>query len=139
MVASILIIENHNVLRKALRKWLKTKFPRCSVGEAVSVHDAIHIVQTCAPRVILMSLGIQQDDNLETIRQLKACTPLTHVVVLTTYGYELCSTPAMAAGASVCISMHSMPPTDLHSVLQHLLSSANRSAQIQERVLVGSN
>jgi DNA-binding NarL/FixJ family response regulator len=139
MAASILVLEKNNILGEALRRWLESKFPGCVVSDAVTMEAVVCVVQTHPPEVILMGLGFQQNYKLEIMRQLKAYAPLSQIVILTTYDDDIGPTAAVAAGASACIPMSGLPPSNLQAVLSHLLSSPAKSAQIQEKVLVGSN
>ena len=71
--------------------------------------------------MVVIDTGFPVMNYLGTVIHLRAVVPATPIVVLTSYEPELHSVPAMADGATACVSMDSI--TDLQPTLAGLLSA----------------
>jgi NarL family two-component system response regulator LiaR len=96
---SILIVDDHEVVRNGIRSYLSTLSDFQVVGEAASGEEAIKLVAELIPDVVLMDLIMPGMDGVETTRELKKISPRTQVVVLTSYHEDAHIFPALRAGA----------------------------------------
>jgi NarL family two-component system response regulator LiaR len=96
---SILIVDDHEVVRNGIRAYLETLDEFHVVGEAASGEEAIRLVSDHIPDVVLMDLIMPGMDGVETTRRVKAISPRTQVVVLTSYHEDVHIFPALRAGA----------------------------------------
>ncbi|OGN92482.1 MAG: DNA-binding response regulator, partial [Chloroflexi bacterium RBG_13_50_21] len=96
---TILIVDDHEVVRKGIRAYLETLPEFCVVGEAASGEEAIALVTEQVPDVVLMDLIMPGMDGVETTRRVKSISPRTQVVVLTSYHEDIHIFPALRAGA----------------------------------------
>jgi NarL family two-component system response regulator LiaR len=96
---SILIVDDHEVVRKGVRAYLDTLPEFEVVGEAISGEEAIEMVKEQIPDVVLMDLIMPGMDGVETTRRIKNISPRTQVVVLTSYHEDVHIFPALKAGA----------------------------------------
>jgi NarL family two-component system response regulator LiaR len=97
---SVLIVDDHEVVRRGVRAYLETVPDVRVVGEASSGDQAVVMSETCAPDVVLMDLILPGMDGLEATRQIKEHNPRTQVVVLTSYDQDEYIFPALQAGAT---------------------------------------
>jgi NarL family two-component system response regulator LiaR len=97
---SILIVDDHEVVRKGIRSYLDTLAEYRVVGEASTGEEAIHIVEEFIPEVVLMDLIMPGMDGIETTRRIKKISPRTQVVVLTSFHEDSHIFPALKAGAT---------------------------------------
>lgn len=96
---TILIVDDHEVVRKGIRAYLETLPEFQVVGEAASGEEAIRLVQELIPDVVLMDLIMPGMDGIDTTREVKKISPRTQVVVLTSYHEDEHIFPALKAGA----------------------------------------
>ena len=96
---SILIVDDHEVVRNGMRSYLETLPDFTVVGEAASGEDAIEMVSELIPDIVLMDLIMPGMDGIETTRRVKQISPRTQVVVLTSYHEDIHIFPALKAGA----------------------------------------
>ncbi len=96
---TILIVDDHEVVRNGIRAYLETLDEYQVVGEAASGEEAIKLVQDLIPDVVLMDLIMPGMDGIETTREVKKISPRTQVVVLTSYHEDEHIFPALKAGA----------------------------------------
>ena len=97
---SVLIVDDHEVVRRGVRAFLDTVPDMRVVGEAASGEQAVLMTGETAPDVVLMDLILPGMDGLEATRQIKLLSPHTQVVVLTSYDQDEYIFPALQAGAT---------------------------------------
>ena len=97
---TILIVDDHQLVRQGVRDFLETQSDLIVVGEASNGDEAVRLASQYVPDVILMDLvmpGVV--DGVEATRQIKKVSPHTQVVVLTSYHEDEHIFPAIRAGA----------------------------------------
>ena len=98
-LVSILIVDDHEVVRNGIRSYLETIKDFDVVGEAESGEKAVKMVSELIPDIVLLDLIMPGMDGVETTRQIKKISPRTQVVVLTSYHEDVHIFPALKAGA----------------------------------------
>jgi NarL family two-component system response regulator LiaR len=96
---SILIVDDHEVVRNGIRAYLGTLPEFNVIGEAVSGEEAISLVTELIPDIVLLDLIMPGMDGVEATRRIKQISPRTQVVVLTSYHEDVHIFPALKAGA----------------------------------------
>jgi DNA-binding NarL/FixJ family response regulator len=98
----VLIIEDHAIVRAGLRELLENQPELEVVGDVGRWEDAIPIIEDQAPNVVLLDLVLdgQPEAGLEALRQIKALSPYTYIVVLSAYADDYLVFPALRAGAT---------------------------------------
>ena len=96
---SIIIVDDHEVVRRGIRAYLDILPEFIVVGEASSGEEAIQLVMELIPDVVLMDLIMPGMNGIDTTRQIKKISPRTQVVVLTSYHEDAHIFPALKAGA----------------------------------------
>jgi NarL family two-component system response regulator LiaR len=96
---SILIADDHEVVRNGIRSYLETIPDFQVVGEASSGEEALSLVAELIPDIVLLDLIMPGMDGIETTRRVKQISPRTQVVVLTSYHEDVHIFPALKAGA----------------------------------------
>ncbi len=80
---SVLIADDHAVLRQGLRLILREDPDLQVVGEAASGEEAVTKALALAPDVVLMDIGLPDISGIEAIRRIRAARPGTRILVLT--------------------------------------------------------
>ncbi len=96
---TVLLVDDHNVVRLGLRAYFNTLRDIQVIGEASTGEEAVQFVTIHAPDVVLMDLMMPGMDGVEATRQVKKASPRTQVIVLTSYHEDEHIFPALRAGA----------------------------------------
>ncbi len=96
---TVLIVDDHAVVRQGVRAALEAREAFTVVGEAESGAEAVRRVADVVPDVVLMDLLMPDIDGVEATRQIKRLSPRTQVVVLTSHHDDEHIFPALRAGA----------------------------------------
>jgi two-component system response regulator NreC len=96
----VLIVDDHAILRQALRQLLE-QHPEVEVlGDAGNGREAIASTEKLMPDVVLMDMVMPGLTGLEATRQIRKRFPKTRVLILTGYMEEEQIVAALRAGAS---------------------------------------
>ncbi len=123
---SVLLVDDHSVVRQGVRAFLITQPDLTVVGEAASGEEALKLAEQTVPDVILMDLIMPGMDGVEATRRAKQVSPRSQIIVLTSYHEDEHIFPALKAGALSYI---------LKDVSADELASAVRKAAAGEAVL----
>jgi len=96
---TILIVDDHEVVRKGVRAFFDAQSDFIVVGEAANGEGAVDITLEHIPDVVLMDLVMSGMDGVEATRMVKNASPRTQIVVLTSYHQDEHIFPALRAGA----------------------------------------
>ena len=95
----IFIVDDHTLLRQALRVTLSAN-PRFSViGEAGSGEEAIQLVEKLRPDVITMDINLTGMNGIEATRRIKKMLPLGKVLGVSQHTHPSYALKIMQAGA----------------------------------------
>ncbi len=97
---TILIVDDHPIMREGLRKLLELEQDIIVVGEAGTGEDALTTARQIQPDVVLLDINLPNLNGLQVTSLLKADRRRIAVVLLTAYDDEEQILHAMRAGAS---------------------------------------
>ena len=117
---SIVIAEDHTILREGVKALLSSHPDLKVVGEAADGVEAIRCVQNHNPDMILLDLSMPRMTGLDAIKEIKRVTPKIKIVVLTVHNTEEYILSTLQAGADgyVLKDAHS---TELLTAIRHVL------------------
>jgi two-component system, NarL family, response regulator NreC len=99
MSISIVLADDHEVVRAGLRLLLQNEEGIHVIGEAGDVPGALHLVQTRRPDVLVLDLNMPGRPSLEVIPEILAAEPDTGIVVLTMQEDPAFAREALRSGA----------------------------------------
>ena len=97
---SLLIVDDHEVVRQGLVALLSRRPEFQVVAEAGTVADAIELARRFQPDLVVMDVRLPDGSGIEACREIRAERPETRVVILTSYPDEDAVLSAIVAGAS---------------------------------------
>ncbi|MGY1680825.1 response regulator [Geodermatophilus sp. SYSU D01176] len=100
MSTRVLVVDDHPVVRGGLVGWLDAQPDLTVVGEAGDGLEALALVASLEPDVVLMDLRMPRMDGVTATEKLAGTHPGVRVLVLTTYDTDADIVRAVAAGAT---------------------------------------
>ena len=96
----VLIVDDHEVVRVGLKAILDSTEGLTVVGEAGNARQAVEAVARWEPDVVVMDIRMPGEDGIAACREIRAKSPNTKVIMLTSYASEEEVVGAVLAGAS---------------------------------------
>ena len=97
---TIVIADDHAVVRQGLRMLLEAEEGLAVVGESSDIAQTAALLRDCAPAVVLLDLHMGRDLSLSALFELRSASPATRVVILTMDDDPAFVGPAWNAGAA---------------------------------------
>jgi NarL family two-component system response regulator LiaR len=96
---TVLIVDDHAVVRKGVRGYLEAQPDITIAGEAASGEEAVQLAAAHLPDTILMDLLMPGMDGVEATQLVGRVSPGSQVIILTSYYEDEHIFPAIKAGA----------------------------------------
>jgi len=123
---TILLAEDHVVVRESIRQSLEREANLEVVGEAGDGEAAVQMAKQLEPDVIIMDISLPKLNGIEATKLIKESQPSAIVLILTAYDYEQYIFPLLEAGAAGYL---------LKDVSSHELVSAIQTVYRGEAIL----
>ncbi len=127
---TVMIVDDHEMVRKGARGYLDAQPDITVVAEAESGDEAVQLAREVVPDVVLMDLVMPGMDGVEATRKVKDISPRTKIIVLTSYHQDEHIFPALQAGA-ISYLLKDVKAQDLVSAIH---SAARGEATLHPRV-----
>ena len=124
---TVLIVEDHDSLREALREWLAAVFPDCRHLDVASGEHAIALAAEARPELILMDIELPGINGIDAMREIRLRTPETKFVVLSNHDGANMRSQMAAEGALGYVTKR-----QIHTELIPLLSEIMARNRPQE-------
>jgi len=97
---TVLLADDHTVVRQGLRALLETEEDITVVGEAENGRQAVQMAKRLQPDVVVVDIAMPQLNGLEATRQISKDNPKSHVLILSSYSDDEYVQQLTDAGAS---------------------------------------
>lgn len=96
----VLLVDDHQVVRRGLRTFLEVQDDIEVVGEAADGAEGVALAEKLGPDVILMDVKMPGTDGIDALRRLRALGHPARVVIVTSFTEQRTVVPALRAGAA---------------------------------------
>jgi two-component system, NarL family, response regulator LiaR len=131
----VLIVDDHEIVRKGIRALLATKRDIQVVGEAGDGAMAVSQAKSLRPDVVLMDLMMPRMDGIQATREITAQQPETRIVVLTSFAADAQVFPAIKAGALGYLLKDSGPQELVQAIRQVFRGEPSLDPSVARKVL----
>lgn len=131
----VLVVDDHEVVRKGIAAILETEPEVEFVGEASTGEEAISRCLHLQPDIVLMDLVMPELDGIEAIRQIKQQGGTTRVLVLTSFATDDKVYPAIEAGADGYLLKDSGSETLLQAIRSVHQGQTSLHPEITKKIL----
>jgi len=151
-MTTIVLADDHHVVRQGLRSLLEAESDFSVVGEAGDGLEATQLVERLQPDVLVLDLMMPSLNGLEVTRQVSQRSPRTHVVILSMHPNEAYVLEALRAGAAAYVLKESIEvymqkaesaALDPYETLTarerevlHLVAEGHTNAEIADRLFI---
>ena len=122
MAITVLLVDDHELIREGLRRAFEREPDVEVVGEAASVAEAIGTGRKAEPAVAIVDLRLPDGNGLDVVRALRAQSSDMGIVVLTMYAGDNQLFDALDAGASAFVPK-SAPAEEIVAAARHAAAS----------------
>jgi DNA-binding NarL/FixJ family response regulator len=96
---SVLLVDDHTLVRRGFRRMLEDDAAIKVVGEASDGDEAIRLARELRPRVVVMDCALPGTNGLQAARTIQKSSPETAVLMLSMHSEDTWVRQAMEAGA----------------------------------------
>jgi DNA-binding NarL/FixJ family response regulator len=113
---SVLIIDNHPIVRAGLRRVIDAQEDMVVCGEADTARDARTAIAACNPDAIIADIGLNQGDGIELVRDVRAHHAALPILVLSSHDEAIYAERMLSVGANGYIMKDATSEQILHSL-----------------------
>lgn len=138
MTITVLLVDDHPIVRSGLRTLLETDPHLQVVGEAATGEEALTLARHLQPSVVLCDLRLGSGmDGIQTTAQLRQLSPAPAVLVLTTFDRDAEILGAIEAGAAGYLLKEVAPEVIVDGVHRAASGDTVLTPDLASRVLRG--
>ena len=134
-MTDIILAEDHQIVREALRLLLETQPDFRVVAETGDGLDALRLVESHKPDVLIADLMMPHLSGLEVARRTRSVSARTRVIVLSMHDAESYVVEALAAGVAGYVLKKSSSSELIFAIRQALEGKVYLSPSLNERAI----
>jgi two-component system, NarL family, response regulator NreC len=135
MAVSVLLADDHPIVRQGLRHLLEMQTDFKVVGEASDGLEASQLAERYHPDVLVVDMMMPGLNGLEVTRQVRQRSPTTRIIVLSMHNNDAYVLQALKRGASGYVLKDSGPGEVVEAVKQVMLGQRYLSANLAENLI----
>ena len=132
---TIVLADDHHVVRNGLRLLLENKLHAQIVGEAANGPDTVAMVEALQPDLLIVDVMMPGMNGLDVTRHVRQTVPKTRVVVLSMYGDEAHVRDALRAGATAYVLKDSLSDDFVYAIQQAAQGQRYLSPALTEQAI----
>jgi DNA-binding NarL/FixJ family response regulator len=122
MTTTVLLVDDHELIREGLRRAFERDSSFEVVGEAGTVAQALATIRATTPDVVIMDVRLPDGNGLDAVRKLRQAGQHMGIVILTMYAGDQQLFEALEAGASSFVAKDA-PAEEVLAAARHAATS----------------
>ena len=135
MTVTVLLADDHPIVRQGLRHLLEAESDLKIVGEASDGLQAVQLTEKFKPNVLIVDMMMPDLNGLEVLRQVKDRSPATCCIVLSMQSADVYVVEALKAGALGYVLKETGPSELVNAVQQVIGGRRYLSPRLSERLI----
>jgi two-component system response regulator NreC len=135
MTVTVLLADDHPIVRQGLRHLLEAEPDLKIVGEASDGLHAVQLTEKYKPNVLIVDMMMPDLNGLEVLRQVKERSPATCCIVLSMQSADVYVVEALKAGALGYVLKETGPSELVNAVQQVIGGKRYLSPRLSERLI----
>lgn len=132
---TIVLADDHPIVREGLRTVLEREPDLSVVGEASDGSEALHLVERLRPTLLILDVRMPGKSGLEVAREIARMCPETRVLILSMYAAEGYVTEALASGVAGYILKETDTGNLIPAIRQIMGGTRYLSPSVNDRVI----
>lgn len=135
MSVTVLLADDHPIVRQGLRHLIEAESNLKVAGEASNGLEAVQLVEKIRPNVLIVDIVMPELNGLEVIKQVRERSPETCCIVLSMQSADVYVVEALKAGALGYVLKETGPSELVNAVHQVINGQRYLSPRISERLI----
>jgi len=135
MTVTVLLADDHPIVRQGLRHLLEAEADLMIVGEAEDGLQAVQLSEKFKPKVLIVDIMMPGLNGLEVVRQVKDRSPSTCSIVLSMQSADVYIVEALKSGALGYVLKETGPSELVNAVQQVIAGKRYLSPRLSERLI----
>jgi DNA-binding NarL/FixJ family response regulator len=131
----ILLVDDHPLVRRALRDILEKEADLQVIGEAGDGLEALQMTADSRPDIVIMDISMPNMNGVEATKQIKAANPLALVLILTVHTDVETIFSILQAGASGYLVKSVFGPEVIHTIRAVMDGDMVLSREVSQEVV----
>ena len=132
---TILLVDDHAMMRKGLRMLIEREGSFSVIGEAGDGREAIELVQQLKPDIVVMDINMPHLNGIDATREILSHSPHTHVLALSIHSGKEYVEGMLAAGAEGYLLKENAPEELIRAIQALANGKSYLSAEITDIVI----
>ncbi len=132
---TILIVDDHPLVREGLKSILRSAAEYEVIGQAARARDALHLVKSLKPDLVLLDLSLPDKSGLEICREIRNISPSTRILIVSMHSKVDYIVKAFQAGATGYMTKESATASLLGGIERVLNGEYFMDGSVSHRVV----
>lgn len=131
---TILLVEDHAIVRQGMSALLSAEGPFQIVGEAHNGREAVELAPKLRPDVILMDIAMPVLNGMEATRQILAANPSARIIILSAHSDDAYIERMIAAGVAGFLEKQSSSDVLSKAIIEVAKGNTCFSSSVMKRM-----
>ena len=134
MSVTILVVDDHPIVRQGLRRLLEVESEFRVVGEAEDGIEALQLIERLKPDILVLDMMMPSLNGLEVLRRIKNISPTTRTIILSMQSADAYVFESLKNGAAGYVLKETGPSELVNAVREVIQGNWYLSAKLSERL-----